>query len=245
MHPNRPTTRETGGVQTDKEAGGGLFSVQADTAASSTYINHNAKLHSEKYVLYAICIDTPRSFFTGELHIRIFRSRFALYLLREKVQPGRLTRTKMQSLGGQPPPTQRQPLGPSPGTGLRPYRFRHPGQTAVFHNRGCSHITPWHRNNAQGQLPPSTANTCYGGEGTSPPREVRRTVAAPFHEWYRLSGEDEPLRPEHAAAAPVRVHFPASLDVKTLHVRTASSKSWMLCSSFGNFTWGVGPRLLG
>ena len=58
MHPNRPTTRETGGVQTDKEAGGGLFSVQADTAASSTYINHNAKLHSEKYVLYAICIDT-------------------------------------------------------------------------------------------------------------------------------------------------------------------------------------------
>ena len=172
MHPNRPTTRETGGVQTDKEAGGGLFSAQADTAASSTYINHNAKLHSEKYVLYAICIDTPRSFFTGELHIRIFRSRFALYLLREKVQPGRLTRTKMQSLGGQPPPTQRQPLGPSPGSfQSRPYHRWHPGSSTALHSRGCSHIEPWHRMMHRDHSHPPPPTPAMAGRG--PHRLVR------------------------------------------------------------------------
>jgi len=57
-----------------------------------------------------------------------------------KVQPGRLTRAHLKPLGGRQPPPQRQPLGPSPGNGLRPYRFRHPGHTTAFHSRGCSRI---------------------------------------------------------------------------------------------------------
>ena len=55
-----------------------VFRPSRHGGSSSTYIIHSAKLHSEKYVLYAICIDTPRRFFTGELHIRIFRSRSVL-----------------------------------------------------------------------------------------------------------------------------------------------------------------------
>ena len=54
-------------------------------------------------------------------------------------------------------------------------------------------------------------------------------MPAPFHEWYGLGGDDEPLRMMHSAAALVRMQFPAGTDVKTNYVRTAMSKA---CTTF-------------
>ena len=95
------------------------------------------------------------------------------------------------------------------------------------------------------RIPLSAVATSCHGERTSLPGEVRRTVPAPFCEWYSLGGEDEPLRMMHSAAALIRVQLPAAADVKTNYVRTAVSEACMTFIASYTFLTRFLPQLAG